>query len=56
MAEICDQAERVMLAILWVVLSYPLSFFRPRHDLALEVLALLWVAENPSRPKKQSSE
>ena len=29
-----------MLAILWIVLTYPFSFFRPRHDLALEVLAL----------------
>ena len=29
-----------MLAILWIVLTYPLSFFRRRHDLALEVLAL----------------
>ena len=29
-----------MLAILWIVLTYPLSFCRPRNDLALEVLAL----------------
>ncbi len=29
-----------MLAILWIVLTYPFSFFRPRHDLALEVLGL----------------
>jgi len=29
-----------MLAILWFVLTYRLSFFRRRHDLALEVLAL----------------
>jgi hypothetical protein len=29
-----------MLATLWIVLTYPLSFCRPRHDLALEVLAL----------------
>jgi hypothetical protein len=29
-----------MLATLWIVLSYPFSFFRPRHNLALEVLAL----------------
>ena len=29
-----------MLAVLWIVLTYPLSFFRRRHDLALEVLAL----------------
>jgi len=40
MTGICDQGERVMLAILWIVLTYPFSFFRPRHDLALEVLAL----------------
>jgi hypothetical protein len=29
-----------MFAILWIVLTYPLSFCRPRHDLALEILAL----------------
>ena len=29
-----------MLATLWIVLTYPLSFFRRWHDLALEVLAL----------------
>jgi len=29
-----------MLATLWIVLSYPFSMFRRRHDLALEVLAL----------------
>lgn len=29
-----------MLAFLWIVLTYPLSFFQPRHELALEVLAL----------------
>ena len=29
-----------MLATLWIVLTYPFSFFRRRHDLALEVLAL----------------
>ena len=29
-----------MLAILWIVATYPFSFLRPRHDLALEVLAL----------------
>src|SRR6266700_2214968 len=40
MTGICNQAERVMLAILWIVLTYPFSFFRPRHDLALEVMAL----------------
>src|SRR6266568_9122468 len=40
MTGICDQAERVMLAILWIVLTYPFSFLRPQHDLALEVLAL----------------
>ena len=34
------QAERVMLALLWILLRYPFSFFRARHDLALEVLAL----------------
>jgi putative transposase len=40
MEGICDQAERDMLAMLWIVLTYPFSFFRARHDLALEVLAL----------------
>jgi putative transposase len=40
MEGICGQADRVMLAMLWIVLTYPFSFFRPRHDLALEVLAL----------------
>lgn len=40
MEEIYLQPERVMLAILWIVLTYPFSFFRQRHDLALEVLAL----------------
>ena len=40
MEGICGQAERVMLAMLWIVLPYPFSFFRPRHDLALEILAL----------------
>ena len=40
MTGICDQGERVMLAILWIVLTYPFSFFRPWHDLSLEVLAL----------------
>ena len=40
MEGICLQAQRVMLAMLWIVLTYPFSFFRPRHDLALEVLAL----------------
>jgi hypothetical protein len=29
-----------MLAILWIVLTYLLSFFRRRHDFVLEVLAL----------------
>ena len=29
-----------MLAALWIILTYPFYFFRPRHDLALEVLAL----------------
>jgi hypothetical protein len=29
-----------MFEILWVVLSYPMSFLRPRHELALGVLAL----------------
>jgi hypothetical protein len=40
MEGICEQAERVMLAIPWIVLTYPFSFFRARHDLALEILAL----------------
>ena len=29
-----------MLAVLWIILTYPISFFRRQHDLALEVLAL----------------
>ena len=29
-----------MLAVLWIILTYPFSIFRRRHDLALEVLAL----------------
>jgi len=29
-----------MLAILWSILTYLLSLFRPQHELALEVLAL----------------
>jgi putative transposase len=29
-----------MLAMLWIVLTYPFSFFRRRHNLALEILAL----------------
>jgi len=43
-----------MLATLWVVLTYPFSFFRRRHDLALEVLALrhpLMVLIRKYRPK-----
>ena len=40
MEGIWDRAERVMLAILWIVLTYPFSFVGSRHDLALEVLAL----------------
>ncbi len=55
MEGICGQAERVMLPILWIVLRYPFSFFRPRHNLALEVLALrhqLMVLKRPAgRPK-----
>src|SRR6266542_802277 len=55
MTGIWDQAERVMLAILWIVLTYPFSFFRPRQDLALEVLALrhqlMVLKRQPGRPK-----
>ena len=44
-----------MLAILWIVLTYPVSFFQPRHDLALEVLALrhqlLVLKRQAGRPK-----
>ena len=29
-----------MWAVLWIILTYPFSFFRRRHDLTLEVLAL----------------
>jgi hypothetical protein len=41
-----------MLATLWIVLSYPFSMFRRRHELALEVLALhhqLMVLERQTR-------
>ncbi len=44
-----------MLATLWIVLTYPLSFFRSRHDLAIEVLALrhqLMVLKRQSRRPK----
>ena len=29
-----------MLAVLWIILTYPLSFFRRRHDLTLQVQSL----------------
>jgi transposase InsO family protein len=49
-----------MLAIFWIVLTYPLSFCRPRHDLALEVLALrhqLMVLQRQApRPKLHRSD
>src|SRR6266581_6305596 len=60
MTGICNQGERVMLAILWIVLTYPFSFFRPRPDLALEVLALrhqLMVRKRQTgRPKLRPSD
>ena len=60
MAVICDQAERAMLAILWIVLTYPFSFFRPRQDLALEVLALrhqlMVLKRQTGRPKLRPSD
>src|SRR6266487_502619 len=60
MAVICDQAERAMLAILWIVLIYPFSFFRPRQDLALEVLALrhqlMVLKRQTGRPKLRPSD
>jgi hypothetical protein len=31
MEGICDQSERVMLAMLWIFLTYPFAFFRPRQ-------------------------
>jgi len=40
MAGICDQAEMVMFETLWMVLVCPLSWLRPKHQLALEILAL----------------
>jgi putative transposase len=49
-----------MWAILWIVLTYPLSFCRPRHDLALEILALrhqLMVLQRQApRPKLHRSD
>lgn len=60
MEEICDQSKRVMLAILWIVLSYPFLLFRPRHDLALEVLALrhqlMVLKRQTGRPKLRPSD
>ena len=60
MKGIFGQADRVMLAMLWIVLTYPFSFFRPRHDLALEVLALrhqLMVLQRQApRPKLHPSD
>ena len=60
MEGMCDPAERVLLAMLCIVLTYPFSFFRPRHDLALEVLALrhqlLVLKGQAGRPKRGRSE
>ena len=60
MAVIGDQAESAMLAILWIVLTYPFSFFRPRQDLALEVLALrhqlMVLKRQTGRPKLRRSD
>ena len=52
MALIIEHHYGRTLAVLWIVLTYPLSFFRRRHDLALEVLALrhqLMVLERQTR-------
>ena len=60
MEGICDQADRVMLAIFWIVLTYLFWFFRPRHDLALEVLALrhqlMVLKRQAGRPKLGGSD
>jgi hypothetical protein len=60
MGRICHQAERVMLAKLWIALTYPFSFFRPRHDLALEALALrhqlLVLKRQTHRPRLRRSD
>ena len=60
MGVICDQAERAMLAIVWIVLTYPISVFRPRQDLALEVLALrhqlMVLKRQTGRPKLRPSD
>jgi putative transposase len=49
-----------MLAILWIILTYPFSFFQPRHDLALEVLALrhqlMVLKRQRPRPKLRPSD
>ena len=52
MAGIFDRYDEAMLATPWIVLTYPLSFLRLRHDLALEVQALryqLMVLERQTR-------
>jgi hypothetical protein len=60
LAGICEQGEKVMLAILWIVLTYPLSFCRPRNDLAQEVLALrhqlMVLQRSARRPKLHRSD
>ena len=60
MAGIGEQGEKVLLTILWIVLNYPLSFCRSRHDLALEVLALrhqlMVFHRQASRPKLHRSD
>jgi len=49
-----------VLAILWIVLTCPFSFFRPRHDLPLEILALrhqiMVLERQPGWPKPHWSE
>lgn len=49
-----------MLAVIWIILTYPFSFFRRRHDLALEVLALrhqlVVLKRQTRRPKLRRSD
>ena len=49
-----------MLAVLWIILTYPISIFRRQHDLALEVLAprhqLMILKRQTRRPRLRRSD
>lgn len=50
-----DRDRRTMLTQPWMTLTYPFSFFRSRHDLALEILTLrqqLMVFQQQTRRSK----